>query len=116
MACWQRLPVPQGEQPLAEVVPSVPRKSKVLLRMITRALLSPRYETSSAVVVGYTAAAEPPPVTPLAKPSAAPVTPAALTVLAKAARADVKRVKDLMIRKSDRGKMKQIQEKTQMKK
>lgn len=93
---------------MAEVVPSVPRKSKVLLRMMTRGVLSPRYETSSAVVVGYTAAADPPPVTPLAKPSAAPVTPAALTVLANAAKADVKSVKDLMIKKSDRVKTKKI--------
>ena len=37
----------------------------------------------------------PPPVTPLAKPSAAPVT--AATVWARAARADVKRMEDLMV-------------------
>lgn len=49
---WQAEPVPQGAQPEPEAVPSDPVKSKVLVKTMTRAWLSPRYETSSAVVVG----------------------------------------------------------------
>lgn len=45
MATWQRVPVPQGAQPVPEVVPSVPRKSKVFVRTMTRGEESPRYET-----------------------------------------------------------------------
>jgi hypothetical protein len=52
MAVWQPEPVPQGAQPVSVAVPSVPVKSKVRSSMITRFWESPRYETSSALVLG----------------------------------------------------------------
>lgn len=74
MAIWQAEPVPHGEHPDVVVVPSVFRKSNSRSSTMTRADESPRYDTSSSVVVGVTAAAAPPPVTEPAKPSAEPVT------------------------------------------
>jgi hypothetical protein len=52
MAVWQPEPVPQGAQPVSVAVPSVPVKSKVRSSIMTRFWESPRYETSSALVLG----------------------------------------------------------------
>lgn len=52
MATWQAEAVPHGAQPVDVVVPSVLVKSYVPSRMMTRAVSSPRYDTSWSVVVG----------------------------------------------------------------
>jgi hypothetical protein len=42
MAVWHPAPVPQGAQPVAVVVPSVPVKSKVLVKTIVKVSLEAR--------------------------------------------------------------------------
>lgn len=57
-----------GRQPFSVTVPSVPLKLNSLSRTMQRAVLSESQVLSSAVEEGTAQAAEPPPVTPLAKP------------------------------------------------
>ena len=67
----------------------------VLVRTMTRGELSPRYETSSSVDVGYTGVALPPPVAPEANPSGVPTTP--VTDEAAEARPAIKAVAEAAI-------------------